>query len=69
VPKNEAELLQKINQGLPPEIRKRYTELNAKLHEETIAPEERQELLELIDRIELADAERLQDLIELARIR
>lgn len=56
--KNEAELLQKINQGLPPEIRKRYAELNAKLHEETITPEEHQELLQLVDRIELADAER-----------
>ncbi|MDZ7364141.1 MAG: hypothetical protein ONB46_26020 [candidate division KSB1 bacterium] len=43
--------------------------MNAKLHEETIAPEEHQELLQLIDRIELADAERLQHLIELARIR
>jgi hypothetical protein len=66
---NEAELLQKINQGLPPEVRKRYDELNAKLHEETITPEEHQELLQLVDRIELADAERLQHLIELARIR
>lgn len=68
MPKNEAELLQKINQGLPPEVRKRYAELNAKLHEETIAPEEHQELLQLVDRIELSDAERLQHLIELARI-
>lgn len=67
MPKNEAELLQKINQGLPPEVR--YAELNAKLHEETITPEEHQELLQLVDRIELADAERLQHLIELARIR
>ncbi|MDZ7364135.1 MAG: hypothetical protein ONB46_25985 [candidate division KSB1 bacterium] len=69
LPKNETELLQKINQGLPPEVRKRYAELNAKLREETIAPEEHQELLQLVDRIELADAERLQHLIELARIR
>ncbi len=66
---NEAELLQKINQGLLPEVRKRHAELNAKLHEETITPEEHQELLQLVDRIELADAERLQHLIELARIR
>ncbi len=66
--KNEAELLQKISQRLPPEVRKRYDELNAKLHEETITPEEHQELLQLVDRVELADAERLQHLIELARI-
>ena len=69
LPKNEAELLQKINQGLPDEVRKRYEELNGKLHEETITPEEHQELLQLVDRIELADAERLQHLIELASIR
>jgi len=69
LPKNEAELLQKISQGLPVEVRKRYEELNAKLHEETIAPEEHQELRQLVDHIELADAERLRHLIELARIR
>ena len=69
LPKNETELLQKINQGLPPEVRKRYEELNAKLHEETITPEEHQEFLQLVDRIELADAERMQHLIELARLR
>jgi len=69
LPKQEAELLQKINQGLPPEVRKRYEELNDKLHEEAITPEEHQELLQLIDRLELADAERLRHLIELADIR
>jgi hypothetical protein len=50
-------------------VRKRYDELNDKLHEESITPEERAELLSLIDRIELADAERLQCLIELAQLR
>jgi len=69
LPKHETALLQKINQGLPIEARKRYEELNDKLHEETITPEEHQELLRLVDRIELADAERLRHLIELARIR
>jgi len=69
LPKHEAELLQKINQGLPIEARKQYEELNDKLHEETITPTEHQELLQLVDRIELADAERLRHLIELARIR
>ncbi len=69
LPKHEAELLQKINQGLPIEIRQRYEELNDKLHEETITPEEHQEFLQLVDRLELADAERLRHLIELADIR
>jgi len=62
-------LLQKINQGLPTEVRKRYEELNDKLHKETITPEEHQEFLQLVDRLELADAERLRHLIELADIR
>lgn len=67
--KNEAELLQKINQGPSPEIRKRYAELTAKLREEIIMPEEHQELMELIDQIELADAGRMQQLIALAQLR
>ena len=54
---------------MPSEVRQRYTELNDKLHDETIAPEEYQELLTLIDQIELADAERLRYLIELAQLR
>lgn len=69
LPKHETELLQKINQGLPVEVRKRYEELNDKLHEETITPDEHEELLQLIDRLELAAAERLRHLIELARLR
>lgn len=67
--KNEAELLQKINQGPSPEVRKRYAELTAKLLEESIMPEEHQELMELIDQIELADAERMQHMIALAQLR
>jgi hypothetical protein len=69
LPKDETELLQQINRGLPADIRQRYDALNAKLHDETIAPEEHEELLTLIDRIELADAERMQLLIALARFR
>ena len=69
LPKREAELLQKINQGLPFAIRERYAGLNLKLHEETITPEEHEEFLQLIERQELADAERLKHLIELASLR
>jgi hypothetical protein len=36
--KTETELLQKINQGVPPEVRQSYMALNDKLHDETIAP-------------------------------
>lgn len=69
LPKREAELLQQINQGLLPAVQQRYHELNAKRCAETFTPEEHQELLVLIDQIELADAERLQHLIELAQLR
>ena len=66
---DETALLKKINQGVSPEIRKRYEALNENLHEEIITPDEHKELLTLIDQIELADAERMQHLIALAQLR
>jgi hypothetical protein len=69
LPKDETELLQQINRGLPADLRQRYDALNAKLHDDTITPQEHEELLVLTDRIELADAERMQHLIALARLR
>lgn len=69
LPEPEADLLQKINQGLPANLQHRYDELRGKLHDETITPEEHQELLELVDVVEQADAERLQSLIELSQLR
>lgn len=65
----ETDLLQQINQGLPPAVRARYEELNAKLHEETITPAEHEEFLQLSDQIEQADSERLRHLIALAQLR
>lgn len=65
----EAELLQQINQGLPADIQHRYTELKTKQHAETLTPEEHQELLTLIDRVEQVDGDRLQHLIKLAQLR
>ncbi|MGE3540239.1 MAG: hypothetical protein AB7N91_22720 [Candidatus Tectimicrobiota bacterium] len=69
VPRDETALLQQINGGLPADIRQRYAVLNARLHEETITPEEHAELLTLIDRLELADAERMRGVIALAQLR
>jgi DNA-binding CsgD family transcriptional regulator len=66
---SETDLLQQINQGLPPSLRARYEELNAKLHEETMTPAEHEELLQLSDQIEQSDAERLRRLIALAQLR
>lgn len=67
--KQESLLLQKINAGAPDAIQKRYTELQTKLHHETISLDEQQELRSLIDEIELVDANRLQALLELAQLR
>ena len=67
--KEETELFLKINYGVPAEVRRRYDELNEKLHDEAISAEEHQEFLELVEQIKLADAERLHSLLELARIR
>ena len=69
LPKRETELLQKINQGLPSALQQRYDGLTTKLQAETITSAEHQELLQLIDQIELADAERMQHLVELAQLR
>jgi len=60
---------QQINRGLPADLRQRYDALNTKLHDDTITPQEHEELLVFIDRIELADAERMQHLIALAQLR
>lgn len=65
----EAELLQQINDGLPATARQRYNVLNEKLLDETITSQEHQEFGDLVDQIEQADAERLQQLVELAQLR
>lgn len=69
MPKDEANLLQQVNRGVPPEVRRRYEELNTKFHAETLTNDEHQELLQVIDQIELADAERMRALIALAHLR
>ena len=65
----ETDLLQRINEGVPDIVRQRYRQLNAKRQAETLSEPEHSELLSLVDRIELADADRLGCLIELANLR
>lgn len=65
----ETELLQKINQGVPIEVRSRYDELHEKLLDETFTSDEQQEFIDLTDQIKFADAERLKHLILLAQLR
>lgn len=65
----EASLLEKVSQGLSPAFQQRYNELSAKRGAETLSSEEHRELLELIDRIEHNDAERIRALTSLAQLR
>lgn len=69
LPQKEAELLQKINQGLPAETQQRFDLLTTKRRAETLTDEEYEELLELVDEIELRDAKRVEYLAELAQLR
>ena len=65
----ESELLLRINRSLPPPQRKRLNQLIKKRQTCTIKPEELEELKRMPDEVEMADAERLKCLIELAAIR
>jgi iron-sulfur cluster repair protein YtfE (RIC family) len=65
----ESELLQQINLGLPQATWDTYHELIAKRRAETLHPEEQQTLIEISDRLEQANAHRIQCLIELASLR
>lgn len=66
---SESDLLQRINQGLPASTQHRYDELRDKLRREELNSEEHKELLELVDIIEQAQADRLQHLIALSQLR
>lgn len=65
----EMELLQAVYRGVPSDIQQRYDELREKLHDEMLSSNEHQELMKMIDVIEQYDVERLENLIQLAKIR
>jgi hypothetical protein len=65
----ESELLIKINQGLPSNIRSRLDRLVAKRRDNKLTPKEHDELLRLIDKLEEAEAKRAEALAQLARWR
>jgi hypothetical protein len=69
LPRAEAELLLRINQGVPPEVQRRYDQLIAKRRAESLTPDEYDELLRLTDQIESLEAHRMEHLAELARLR
>ena len=69
LPTTESDLLKKINQGLPTDIQQRYDALREKLRREELSSAEHEELLEFVDVVEQASAERLQHLIALSQLR
>jgi hypothetical protein len=68
-PKQEAKLRLKINQSLDEAVLQRYASLNQLMKENKLSEEEHQELMQLIDEVELANAKRLKATIELANLR
>ena len=69
LPQSEAELLLKINQSVPLDTHKHYDELIVKREAETLTLDEHRELLRLSEQIEKLQAQRLENLAELARLR
>jgi hypothetical protein len=69
LPTEEARLLHKINQGIPPELRTQYQTLRAKREAETLTEQEYQTLIQLSNQIEQIGAQRLEALANLAQLR
>lgn len=65
----EADLLQQINIGFSAQTWEQYHTLIAKRHAETLSPEEHEQLIQLSDRLEKLNVDRIQALIQLATLR
>jgi hypothetical protein len=65
----EAALLQEINRGLSIGDWKRYSALKEKRRAETLTPEEQAELISFSDRMEELNVQRMERLVQLARLR
>ena len=65
----EASLLQQSRIVWPAELWQRYQLLAMKLEDETLLPDEQQELMYLIEQREEANVHRIAALIEIAKIR
>jgi len=63
------EFILEINNGLSPETRKHFDELNRKRRAETLTTSEHKELLNLIEQLEKSNAKRVGHMAELSRIR
>ena len=69
MPEPEADLVARIHNWAPPEMRHRCGELRARRREGTITDAEYGELLVIGQRLEMLGADRLRRLIDLARLR
>lgn len=69
LPEREGRLLQQINEGLSPDMWRRYNELIAKRRAEILTPDEHAALIALSDQIEELNARRIECLAALARLR
>lgn len=69
LPQNEADLLLKINQSIPSDIQNFYDELILKRDAENLTNDEHRELLKLTEQIEKLQAQRIESLADLARVR
>ena len=67
--RREADLLKTVRRRRPAAMYRRYRELSRKLEMETLTPEERQELMPLIEESEMFAVRRLEALVELAALR
>ena len=69
LPEEEAQLLLRINQGIPSDLRSSYQALREKRDAETLDDKEYESLIQLSNQIEQIGAQRLQALAKLAQIR
>ncbi len=69
MPLTESELLQKINIGLPEEVWFEYHRLTALRKAALLTDVEHQRLIELVNIIEMAHAERMKHVVNLAQLR
>ncbi len=69
LPIDQSLLFQKISQCIPLQLQERYDFLISKRQDNTLTDEEYHELLGLGDRIEEIEAKRLENLVELAKLR
>lgn len=69
LPAKEAELLDRINQGIPLDLQVEYQALRVKHEAETLTEAEHEQLIQLSNQIEQLGAQRLEALATLAQLR